>query len=54
MRPIKLTMTAFGPYKDIEIVDFTELESRNLFLITGPTGSGKTTCWWATGWPGSG
>ncbi|MFZ7120166.1 MAG: AAA family ATPase, partial [Eubacteriaceae bacterium] len=43
MRPIKLTMTAFGPYKDVEIVDFTKLENRNLFLITGPTGSGKTT-----------
>lgn len=43
MRPIKLTMTAFGPYKDIEVVDFRELGNRNLFLITGPTGAGKTT-----------
>jgi exonuclease SbcC len=43
MRPIKLTMTAFGPYKNTEVVDFNELDNRNLFLITGPTGSGKTT-----------
>jgi exonuclease SbcC len=43
MRPITLTMRAFGPYKDTEIVDFRELRDRNLFLITGPTGAGKTT-----------
>lgn len=43
MRPLKLTMTAFGPYAETEIVDFNELNERNLFLITGPTGSGKTT-----------
>ncbi len=43
MRPIKLTMTAFGPYKERETVDFRELNDRNLFLITGPTGAGKTT-----------
>jgi exonuclease SbcC len=43
MRPIKLTMTAFGPYSSLEVVDFRELEGRNLFLVTGPTGSGKTT-----------
>jgi exonuclease SbcC len=43
MRPLKLRMTAFGPYADTEIVDFNELNERNLFLITGPTGSGKTT-----------
>lgn len=43
MRPLKLRMTAFGPYAETEIVDFGELNERNLFLITGPTGSGKTT-----------
>ena len=43
MRPIKLTITAFGPYRDTEIIDFNELNGRNLFLITGQTGSGKTT-----------
>ncbi|SHI53345.1 exonuclease SbcC [Dethiosulfatibacter aminovorans DSM 17477] len=43
MRPLKLRMTAFGPYGEIETVDFQELNGRNLFLVTGPTGSGKTT-----------
>ncbi len=43
MRPIKLTMKAFGPYREEEIIDFKELGNRNLFLITGPTGAGKTT-----------
>ncbi|MBN2259946.1 MAG: AAA family ATPase [Clostridiales bacterium] len=42
MRPLKLTMTAFGPYKGKESIDFTTLGKRNLFLITGPTGAGKT------------
>ena len=43
MRPIKLSMIAFGPYSQVEIIDFSELNQRNLFLITGPTGAGKTT-----------
>ena len=43
MKPLKLTMSAFGPYADIQIIDFTELDDRNIFLINGPTGSGKTT-----------
>lgn len=43
MRPVKLKMKAFGPYADTEIIDFNQLNGRNLFLITGPTGSGKTT-----------
>ncbi len=43
MRPKKLTMKAFGPYSGQEIIDFTQLKERNLFLVTGPTGSGKTT-----------
>jgi len=43
MRPLKLTMTAFGPYAGMEVIDFTKLKDRNIFLITGPTGSGKTT-----------
>lgn len=43
MRPIKLMMTAFGPYKDMEVIDFTELENHNLFVVSGNTGSGKTT-----------
>lgn len=43
MRPVKLTMSAFGPYAGIEIVDFSKLNDKNIFLITGPTGAGKTT-----------
>src|SRR6185437_10154497 len=43
MRPIQLKMTAFGPYKGTEIVDFNELNGNRLFVISGATGSGKTT-----------
>ena len=43
MRPIRLTMQAFGPYQEQEIVDFTELGPNRVFLIHGDTGSGKTT-----------
>ena len=43
MRPLKLGMTAFGPYKDYELIDFTALEHRRLFVISGNTGAGKTT-----------
>ncbi|SFE21061.1 exonuclease SbcC [Paenibacillus catalpae] len=43
MRPLKITMTAFGPYRDSEIVDFSELGQHRLFVISGSTGAGKTT-----------
>lgn len=43
MKPIKLSMTAFGPYRDTETIDFTELESNQIFVISGATGAGKTT-----------
>lgn len=43
MKPLKLTMTAFGPYKNTEVIDFTELKENNLFVIAGNTGAGKTT-----------
>lgn len=43
MRPITLKMTAFGPYKGTETVDFRELKEHLLFVISGATGSGKTT-----------
>lgn len=36
-------MTAFGPYKNTEVVDFTELNQHDLFVISGNTGAGKTT-----------
>ncbi|MEK3883062.1 SMC family ATPase [Paenibacillus sp. PL2-23] len=43
MRPLRLTMRAFGPYRDAEIIDFQKLEDRRLFVISGNTGAGKTT-----------
>lgn len=43
MRPIKLTMQAFGAYREKTVLDFGELGDRSFFLIHGPTGSGKTT-----------
>jgi exonuclease SbcC len=43
MKPLKLTLQAFGPFAKTEQVDFTQLGSNPLFLINGPTGSGKTS-----------
>lgn len=43
MKPEKLILSAWGPYKDRIEVDFTGLRDRGLFLITGATGAGKTT-----------
>lgn len=43
MRPIKLTMQAFGPYAGTEVIDFTSLGNRTMFVISGKTGAGKTT-----------
>lgn len=43
MKPIKLSMTAFGPFINKEVIDFEALGENPLFLINGTTGSGKTT-----------
>ncbi|MEZ2127658.1 MULTISPECIES: AAA family ATPase [unclassified Sinorhizobium] len=43
MRPIRLTMQAFGPYAGRTVVDFREAVSSGLFGIYGPTGSGKSS-----------
>ncbi|WP_102691716.1 AAA family ATPase [Rummeliibacillus pycnus] len=43
MKPIVLKLTAFGPYKDTETIDFRELGENRLFVISGLTGAGKTT-----------
>jgi len=43
MRAIKLSLAAFGPYLEKQVIDFEELGDESIFLITGPTGAGKTT-----------
>ncbi|PKH10888.1 AAA family ATPase [Planomicrobium sp. MB-3u-38] len=43
MRPLKLKLTAFGPYKETETIDFNDLRENRLFVISGSTGAGKTT-----------
>lgn len=42
MLPNTLTMSAFGPYRNVVKIDFETFKQDGLFLITGPTGSGKT------------
>lgn len=43
MRPVKLTIEAFGPYVKKTELDFEKLGTEGLYLITGDTGAGKTT-----------
>lgn len=43
MRPIKLTMCAFGPYAEKTVIEFDKLGENGIYLITGDTGAGKTT-----------
>ncbi|MEG0855858.1 MAG: SbcC/MukB-like Walker B domain-containing protein [Terrisporobacter sp.] len=43
MRPVNLVISAFGPYAKEQQLDFEKLNGRNIFVITGSTGAGKTT-----------
>ena len=43
MRPITLTMSAFGPYAGKTVIELDKLGTNGLYLITGDTGAGKTT-----------
>lgn len=43
MKPVRLTVCGWGPYKGKQDINFEGLDRRGLFLITGPTGAGKTT-----------
>ena len=43
MRPLKIEISAFGPYAGKQVVDMEALGETGLYLITGDTGTGKTT-----------
>ncbi|MBQ5325689.1 MAG: AAA family ATPase, partial [Oscillospiraceae bacterium] len=43
MRPLKIKISAFGPYAGVTEIDMEKLGTNGLYLITGDTGAGKTT-----------
>ena len=43
MRFHRLSIAGFGPFAGEEVIDFDQLGSAGLFLLSGPTGAGKTT-----------
>ena len=42
MKPTSLVLSGWGPYRGMEQADFETMQ-QGLFLVSGPTGSGKTT-----------
>lgn len=43
MLPVRLEMSAFGPYTDKTVIEFDKLGKKGMYLVTGDTGAGKTT-----------
>jgi len=43
MKPLKLSLQAFGPFATTELINFSLLGAHPLFLINGPTGAGKSS-----------
>ncbi len=43
MKPVTLTLSAFGPFRGEETIDFAAAGEEGVFLVSGPTGAGKTT-----------
>ncbi|MCC5954413.1 MAG: SMC family ATPase [Acidimicrobiia bacterium] len=50
MKPVKLCIAAFGSYPGTEVIDFEALSARGLFVVSGDTGTGKTTIFDAMCW----
>ena len=50
MKPLQLRLQAFGSFPGLEVVDFSQLAARGMFVVSGNTGTGKTTIFDAMCW----